>query len=173
MLKKIAATTALALAATGMASSAAQAAPLATKDVVYETNEEQARLVVDQVKTNRAPSQRWELRLSLYKDDNEDGVYELVEREHIDYARKGFRVLRFVVEPQHNQARVDLEVKRKNTKKYREAHFIARDALNAFVPDPIRSSRRPATGSGGSALGHRGTGLRRATRWYAGRPLAG
>jgi hypothetical protein len=136
MLKKIAATAALALAATGMASSAAQAAPLATKDVVYETNEQHARLVLDQVRTDRAPSQRWELRLSLFKDEDEDGVYELVEREHIDYARKGFRVLRFVVEPQHNQARVDLQVKRKNTKKYREAHFIARDFLNAFVPDP-------------------------------------
>ena len=136
MLKKIAATAALALAATGMATSAAQAAPLAAKNVVYETNEEHARIVLDQVKTDRAPSQRWELRLSLFKDEDEDGVYELVEREHIDYARKGFRVLHFVVEPQHNQARVDLEVKRKNTKKYREAHFIARDFLNAFVPDP-------------------------------------
>ena len=135
MLKKIAATAALALAATGMASSAAQAAPLVAKDVVYEDQRgagaprarpgEDGPALPGRAGSSACRSSRTTPTRTASTSSSSASTSST--------ARKGFRVLRFVVEPQHNQARVDLEVKRKNTKKYREAHFIARDALNTFV----------------------------------------
>ncbi len=118
------------LSAVGTTAAAATAAPtivLADETVTYEANDVPGRFVLTKKRVNLSPTKRWVMRITLYSDPQRDGSLERIRSFNVDYAKKGFRLLSFHVEPQHNQGRVDMTWKRVGTKKVRDAHFIGRD----------------------------------------------
>lgn len=128
-----------ALSALGTGAAAATAAPtivLADETVTYEANNVPGRFVLTKKRVNLSPTKRWVMRITLYSDPQRDGTLEKIKTFNVDYAKKGFKLLSFDVEPQHNQGRVDMTWKRTGTAKVRDAHFIGRDdRFFRFDPD--------------------------------------